>query len=125
MISGWRMPALLAGLLGFTGVLLAALGAHAVDGLDSPAAYRAWQAASLLQLVHAGVLLALGLYLRQTDSRMLAVAAGAMFFGVLLFSGSIYLSQMTGVTWISRLPPAGGMLLLGAWLWLIIAVVRI
>ena len=115
-MMGGRFVVILAGLTGFTRVVLAAIGAHAVPGMDDPANYRAWQSASLLHLVHSLVLLMVGIRLQQAPSRGLVLAAGMLFLGIVLFSGSIYARVALGIESTFNLAPTGGLLLMVAWL---------
>lgn len=105
-----------AGLLGFTGVLLAALGSHAVPGMDVEANYRSWQSANVLHGVHAVVLLVLGVQAFKQPSRLLLATAGLMILGVVLFSGSIYARVAFDLERTFNLAPTGGFLLMLAWL---------
>ncbi len=58
------------------------------------------------QLLHAVVLLALGIWARQGGSRWLHLAALLLTLGVLLFSGLIYLRIFTGL---EALRPSGAL----------------
>jgi uncharacterized membrane protein YgdD (TMEM256/DUF423 family) len=119
-----RLIAVLAVLIGFSGVLTAALGSHAVPGMDDPANYRSWQAASLLHLSHAPVLLVLAMSLRSRPERWVFWAACLMTLGVLTFSGSIYARLILSLPDTANVAPAGGMVLLAAWLMLMLAMLR-
>lgn len=114
-MSGARWLGLLAGVLGASGVGLAAVGAHVVDASDADAA-RAWQSASLIHLVHAGALLAVSLAARWARGRAWVVAGGMMALGVALFSGSIYRAQWFGLDGAGPIAPLGGSLLILSWL---------
>jgi uncharacterized membrane protein YgdD (TMEM256/DUF423 family) len=105
----------LGAVLGLSGVVLAALGSHAVPGMEDGDSYRSWQAASLLHLVHAPVLLLLGLQLQSRPSRLLLAAAVAIFTGAALFSGSIYARVVFDLAGTLNLAPTGGLILMGGW----------
>lgn len=119
-MPAWRWVAVLAGVLGASGVALAAVGAHVTAG-DDPAA---WQAASLMHLVHALTLLAIAALLRQGVGRLWLGVAAAMTAGVVLFSGSIYRAGVLGLDSSGPLAPVGGSLLILAWLLLVVAAWR-
>ena len=114
----------LAGLLGFSGVLLAALGSHAVPGMDQAANYRSWQSASVLHLVHAVLLLVLGIQALRKPSRLLLAAAVLILLGVLLFSGSIYVRIVFDLERTFNLAPTGGFLLMLGWLLIPLGLLR-
>jgi uncharacterized membrane protein YgdD (TMEM256/DUF423 family) len=110
-----RMILLLAAMMGLSGLVMAAAGSHAVPGLDDFSNYRSWQAASSVHLIHAVVLLSLSLVCRRGTENLIVIAAVCMGFGVVLFSGSIYLSLTGVLPAVSRVAPAGGMLLMLGW----------
>lgn len=108
---------LLAGLLGLSGVTLAAVGSHLAAGavVDDPAAFRAWQAASLLHLVHAPAVLAIGLAADRFPAAGWRWSAYLMFLGVLLFCGSIYYAGLQSPRGAATLAPIGGSMLILSW----------
>ncbi|NNE06126.1 MAG: DUF423 domain-containing protein [Xanthomonadales bacterium] len=109
-----------AAVLGFAGVLFAAAGSHWVDGLDDPGRYRQWQAAVLVNLVHAPALLAMA-SLSNVHRHLLALSALLIAGGVALFSGTIYFAMITGGTGPGPAAPVGGMGLLLGWVLLFVA----
>lgn len=119
-MPAWRWVAVLAGVLGASGVALAAVGAHVTAG-ENPAA---WQAASLMHLVHAVAVLTVAALLRQGAGRLWLGVVAAMAAGVLLFSGSIYRAGLLGLDSSGPLAPVGGSLLIFAWLLLAVAAWR-
>jgi len=57
------------------------------------------------------------------DSRVYA-AGWAFIFGILIFSGSLYLLSVTGIRWLGAITPIGGVGFLIGWVLLIWAVWR-
>jgi len=101
----------LAGLMGASGIILAAAGAHAAPqaGLDS---------AAYMLLFHAAAMLG-GAALTQQGLlwRPLALAALiAWVAGAALFSGDIALRAFAGHRLFAMAAPAGGIILIAAWL---------
>lgn len=119
-----RWVMLAAGVTGLAGVVLAALGAHAVPGMDEPSNYRAWQSASTLHLAHSLLLLVLGMRLQQTPSSWLLLGAGMLLMGVVLFSGSIYARVAMGLDGTFNLAPAGGLFLMAPWVVVTVGLLR-
>ena len=118
----WALP--LAALLGCTGVGMAAYASHGLgfiaDVAQREAARASLHSAVQMQLFHAPVLLALGLWgqsqeARQPSNWALCLAAALFALGVLLFSGLIYLRVLTGFAALSPLVPVGGMALMAGW----------
>jgi len=119
-----RWIGLAGGLLGLAGVALAAIGAHAVPGLDDAATLRSWQSASVMHLVHACLLLILAGKASRNPSRWIVAAAALTVAGIILFSGSIYLRLIFGLSGTAGLAPVGGVCLVLAWLCCAIGVFR-
>ena len=119
-----RLAVLLAGVTGFLGVVLAAVGAHALPGMDDFSTYRAWQSASTLNLVHSLLLLIVGIRLLRRPSPLLSVGAGLLFLGIVLFSGSIYVRIAFELERTFNLAPTGGLLLMTAWVVVAIGLLR-
>jgi uncharacterized membrane protein YgdD (TMEM256/DUF423 family) len=108
-----------AGILGGTGVVLGALGAHALKGALVAAGTRdAWETAVTFQLVHAAALLGFAGWLRSPPAPRSPCAPGAvrlMILGTILFSGSIYGLAFGGPRWLGPATPLGGLCLIAAW----------
>ncbi len=102
--------------LGFLGVALGAVGAHAMqDYLAHRSMITVWEKAVFYHFIHAVVMLLLAC--------VHPFAKGAWIFfgvGVLAFSGSLYVWALTGTHWLVFVTPIGGMCLLAGWLWLAI-----
>ena len=115
-----RTQTLIASVLGFSGVVLGALGAHALKAqLAATGQTATWSTAVLYNLIHAVAILAVAL--RPEDSgpsaksRMLGFAAGCWASGVVMFSGSLYALSLGGPRWLGPITPLGGILLLAGW----------
>jgi uncharacterized membrane protein YgdD (TMEM256/DUF423 family) len=103
----------LAALLGFSGVALGAFGAHGLRERVSPGMLEAYRTGVLYQMIHALATLAIGLGGRQLRrARAITTLFGV---GVALFSGSLYLMALTGVTALGAITPLGGLAFLAGW----------
>ncbi len=122
-MPGWRTFAVLGALAGLSGVVFAALGSHLGGGIGNSEDWRAWQSAGLIHLVHGIAVLALALWLRINNSRLVLLAAVAMLLGIGLFSGSSYVRVLTGSEGTGGLAPIGGFCLLAGWVLVIAAAV--
>jgi len=92
-------------LLGASGVGLGAFGAHALKArLQAAGTESTWDTAVQYHLLHAVVLLALGLWARFSPalSGTVAVSGWLFFVGVMLFSGSLYGLALGGPRWLRR-----------------------
>jgi len=106
----------IAALLGLLGVALGAFGAHSLkDLLVRNQTAPVWDKAVLYHLVHAVMLFIL--------AGRAPLRAGPWFsflFGILIFSGSLYLLAVTNQRWLGAITPVGGLSFLVGWLWLLI-----
>jgi uncharacterized membrane protein YgdD (TMEM256/DUF423 family) len=115
-----RIALIWAGLLGATGVLLGAFGAHAMHGLLTAAGMsEVWETAVRYQLLHAVALLGLAAWMRAGNSVPVGRAgwaASCWIVGTLLFSCSLYLLALGWPRWMGAITPIGGALLIAGWI---------
>ncbi len=104
--------------LGFLAVALGAFGAHALKTRLTPEALQIWHTAVLYHMIHAVVLLALGLYAKSAGAQ--TKTASLLFLaGIILFSGSLYALALTGIKPLGAITPLGGLCFLAGWAFLI------
>jgi uncharacterized membrane protein YgdD (TMEM256/DUF423 family) len=110
---------LLGSLSAFVAVAAGAFGAHTLKTRLTPEHLAAFETAARYQMYHAFALF-VAASLTQRGWR-LAPAAGWLFvLGTLLFSGSLYLLALTGISRFGIITPFGGLAFLGGWLCLIV-----
>ena len=109
---GWIVTAALSGALA---VALGAYGAHGLERVADAGQLSSWNTASEYHLLHSVALLALALSAARSG-RSVRWPAGLFSAGMLLFSGSIYGLVLLGWSWLGPVTPAGGGLLIAAWL---------
>ena len=68
------------------------------------------------QMYHSLALLAVGLLAQQRTSLRLVIAGAAFTAGIVLFSGSLYILTLTGVTKWGMVTPLGGIAFLVGWI---------
>lgn len=119
-----RLLLLLAAFGGFSGVALGAFAAHGLKAWLSPEYLQVFQTGAHYQLMHSLALLAVGLLLLQAPQPLLRASGTLFALGILLFSGSLYLLTLTGVTALGMITPFGGLAFLGGWLCLGLAAWR-
>ena len=112
----------LAAFLGFSGVALGAFGAHGLRDRVTPGLLEAYRTGVLYHLVHA--LAVLGGALGALRVRRASIIVGLFTAGVALFSGSLYLMALTGVTALGAITPLGGLCFLAGWALLFLAPLR-
>jgi uncharacterized membrane protein YgdD (TMEM256/DUF423 family) len=110
----------IAGLLGLTGVLLGAFGAHAFKAtLITRGMTATWETAVLYHLVHAVAVFAAMAALTRPRP-WLARAAMSWTVGVILFSGSLYTFALGGPHWLVYITPFGGLMFLLGWSFVVV-----
>jgi len=113
---------LLAGAIaGLIGVAFGAFGAHGLRGRLTPEMLAVFETGVRYQMYHALALLLTAALLPRMPGKAM-IAAGWLFTGgIVLFSGSLYLLAVTGVTVLGAITPLGGVAFLAGWLALIVA----
>lgn len=111
----------IASLLGVKGLILDAIGAHALSNWLSgnPAAQSmiaSWQTAVRTQLLHALFLIVLVALGDKIEAPWKIASAFCIVVGLMLFSGSIYIKTLTTLESATRVAPTGGVLLMLGWL---------
>lgn len=108
-----------AALLGMIAIILGAFGAHALKKVLSVEQLATFETGVRYQMYHALFLVFIGL-IPVLTSKTKKIIYNLVLFGVLLFSGSIYLLATNGLTpidfrVIGFVTPIGGFLLISAW----------
>ncbi|QDU78862.1 hypothetical protein Pla110_05660 [Polystyrenella longa] len=129
--TGWiALGAILAGIAVITG----AFAAHGMDGFcaekyggepavviagwEHPLAYKRlndFQVGARYQMYHALGLIAVGLLLGFRACKLVSAAGWCFLAGIILFSGSLYVLVLSGITWLGAITPIGGVLMIIGW----------
>ena len=117
-----------AAVLGFTAIILGAFGAHALKQVLTPEQLITFETGVKYQMYHALFLLFVGTTAAVSDKARKFIF-NLVVFGVVLFSGSIYVLTTKGLSGIDLKPlgivtPIGGLLLIVAWFWLFVDLIR-
>ena len=119
-MKGIRLAYTTGALLGLTGVIAGALGAHALEKVLEPAQLDSFETAVRFQMYHALLLVLLGtIQERAVGDRNLWWISVLVIIGTLLFSGSIYLLVLTPIK-VGIITPIGGTVLIVVWAWLLV-----
>ncbi|QAY83725.1 DUF423 domain-containing protein [Pseudomonas arsenicoxydans] len=122
MLRGFLM---LAAFFGFTGVALGAFAAHGLKNRLTPEYLAIFHTGVTYQLVHTLALLGVALLATQIPGRLITWAGASFAIGILLFSGSLYLLTITGVSKLGIVTPFGGLAFLVGWFCLGLAAWRL
>ena len=120
-----RVFLMLAAFFGFTGVALGAFAAHGLKGRLTEQYLAIFHTGVTYQLVHTLALLGVALLATQLQSRLVTWAGVCFAVGIVLFSGSLYLLTMSGITKLGMITPIGGVAFLAGWLCLGLAAWRL
>lgn len=117
-----RWPLVLGALFALLGVMTGAFGAHGLQGVISDRGLEVYQTAVTYQMTHAIALILIALLSGfGLSRRLLKLAAGFHFVGILLFSGSLYTLALTDIRWIGPITPMGGLCFIIGWGFLVAA----
>ncbi|MFO7704792.1 MAG: DUF423 domain-containing protein [Halopseudomonas sp.] len=112
-----KLLLLLASFSGFSGVALGAFAAHALRSRLPENLLGAFHTGVQYQLWHTAALIGVALLLLRWPEATLFKSAGVLLvLGILLFSGSLYLMALTGVSKLGIITPFGGVAFLLGWL---------
>ena len=122
MLRGFLM---LAAFFGFTGVALGAFAAHGLKSRLTSEYLAVFHTGVTYQLVHTLALLGVALLATQMQGRLVTWAGASFAIGILLFSGSLYVLTMTGISKLGIITPFGGLAFLVGWFCLGLAAWRL
>jgi uncharacterized membrane protein YgdD (TMEM256/DUF423 family) len=114
-----------AGVLGASGVILGAFGAHGLKERVTPDLLAVFEVGVRYHMYHAIAILAVALVMANyTHNRWLARACWAWVIGIAVFSGSLYALVLTNTKWLGAITPIGGTALIAGWCLLLVAARR-
>ena len=107
---------IIAGFLGLFSVLMGAASDHMLEGNLSAQATEQIDVALRYHQIYSIVLLALGLYgLQENCPKIIQIACLSFLTGIIIFSGSLYLSAFFALSALTFGTPVGGILLMVGW----------
>jgi len=112
---------------GFLAVALGAFGAHALKGVLDAYGESIWDTAVQYQMFHAAGIILVGILMHPRligDTSPLKWSFLAMTFGILFFSGSLYVLAVSGISVLGAITPIGGVLFLIGWTLVIVGVAK-
>lgn len=115
---------MLAAFFGFTGVALGAFAAHGLKNRLTPEHLAVFQTGVHYQMLHALALLGVALLSVQVGGTLVKLAGWAFVVGILLFSGSLYLLTLAGLS-LGIVTPIGGLFFLIGWALLLATAARL
>jgi len=102
----------LAALILFLGITLGAFGAHGLKNLLNSTGHLAtWSTAVLYHLIHGLAMFSMSLFSKALPQ----TAYWSWLLGIVLFSGSLYILSVTGISQFAAITPLGGLAFLIGW----------
>ena len=114
--------------LGAISVALGAFGAHTLKDILSPPLLITFETAVRYQFYHVFAILATGILYKNYPNKILVFAGRLFIFGIIFFSGSLYLLTILSLNaannfrWIGAITPLGGILFMAGWICLAIGI---
>jgi uncharacterized membrane protein YgdD (TMEM256/DUF423 family) len=105
----------------FLSVAFGAFGAHGLRERISPDMLAVFETGARYQMYHALAILIVAVAMARMDGWLIKTAGWLFTAGIVLFSGSLYLLALTGVTVLGAITPLGGFAFLAGWACLIVA----
>jgi len=105
----------------FLAVAIGAFGAHGLRSRLSPDMLAVFETGVRYHMYHALALLVTALVMGRMGGALVVCAGWSFTVGIVLFSGSLYLLALTGVTILGAITPIGGLAFLAGWACLAIA----
>ncbi len=107
----------LAGISGALAVGLGAFGAHSLESvLIQNGRLDTFQTAVNYHFYHTLALFGIGVLVSiKPDWKGISFTAWSMLLGILIFSGSLYVLSLTGITWLGAITPLGGLAFILGW----------
>ena len=107
----------IAGISGAIAVGLGAFGAHGLEALlIQNGRLDTFQTAVNYHFYHTLALVGIGILAAiKPNWKGIAFSAWCMVLGILIFSGSLYLLSLSGITWLGAITPLGGLAFILGW----------
>ena len=118
-----------ASLFGIMAVILGAFGSHGLKDRVAPDELKTWETAVNYQFYHVFALLFLSTFSR-FKSRLINISSWCFAFGIILFSGSLYILAAKNIlhinqtSFIGPITPVGGLLFIIGWICLLLATIK-
>lgn len=107
----------IAALSGALSVLIGAFGAHGLeDLLFANDRVDTFETAVKYQFYHSLAMLLIGILMQTNQVKYLTWAANLFVFGIVVFSGSLYVLSLTNFTLLGAITPIGGLFFVFGWL---------
>jgi uncharacterized membrane protein YgdD (TMEM256/DUF423 family) len=110
----------IAAIVGATAVGVGAFGAHGLEPiLEANGRLNTFETAVKYHFYHALAILVVAVWYHfQPERKILVKSMWSFLIGIIIFSGSLYVLSLTGITWLGAITPLGGVAFIAGWLML-------
>ena len=98
-------------------VIMGAFAAHTLKYFFDQYATDVFKTGNFYHFIHSLALIIVGILQQQFDID-LTISGYSFFFGIVIFSGSLYSLALTGVKGLGAITPIGGLLFIIGWGWM-------
>ncbi len=112
-------------LMGAFSVIIGAFGAHALKAiLQASGRIDTFETAVKYQFYHAFALILVGIIMFHLKHQLFNYAGYSFIIGTIIFSGSLYILCITGITKFGMITPIGGLIMIVGWILLMFGIIK-
>ena len=101
-------------------VVLGAFGAHVLKNILSQHSKEIYETAIFYHFIHSLAIIFVAILNSQYDNINLSYSFYFFLFGIIIFSGSLYVLALSEIKWLGAITPIGGMLFIFGWAYMIV-----
>jgi len=105
-----------AAISGALAVAFGAFGAHGLESALSAESLATFSTANKYHMYHSLAMIASAWTYARWHQRAAIISGWAFLTGILIFSGSLYLLAITGLSWLGAITPIGGVAFIVGWI---------
>jgi len=121
----YKLFLIIGSVFGGFAVMIGAFGAHALKNLlESSGRTETFETAVKYQFYHALALILLGILMLNFKHNLYNYAGYSFMIGTIVFSGSLYILCLTGITKFGMITPIGGLFLIAGWTLLLFGILK-
>lgn len=96
-------------------VVLGAFGAHGLKNILNQYSREVYNTANFYHFIHSLAIIFIAILNTQYNDINLSYSFYFFLFGIIIFSGSLYILAITGIKWLGAITPIGGVLFILGW----------
>ena len=96
-------------------VVLGAFGAHGLKNILNQYSREVYTTANFYHFIHSLAIIFIAILNTQYNDINLSYSFYFFLFGIIIFSGSLYILAITGIKWLGAITPIGGVLFILGW----------